>query len=884
MATVPAFNPNAAYSAPAFNPNAAYEAGPKAAGPSAPDLTANPKGQGTYSMWDNAGQMHAIPYSLVPVARGQGFTFDSNPVQDANNPSRNGLTPMQQFTKDESADPNRIGGTSLQLAPAGARWTGVPEPDSRQESLQRLAQAETDAPLPMRVATGAMKGAGTLERPVIDAINMAKGANGNTPQEQSEMLAARTPAETAAKVATVGAGMAPAVMAAPVATALGLGAGSVAGYGANKAANAMGIDPKTGAVIGDVAGLAAGAGAAGMEPVPALGAAAEEIAPHPVNYVRRGASVDYEATLSSLPKVARGFTRLFRSASPTTKFEDVFDLQGLADFNKDRPAGESYTPDLPYADYYRESYGRDASTHYIDVPDAVANSSQISPGEHVLGTGSLSGVRGAVSLPNRLVGGATQFMPEAVRNGSLPSAWNWAKNDVAGPALAGDVNAPIPGTEPPLTPAARYESMKSMGMQPNAAEATNSPLLKGAQWLNEDSLTSAGRYANARAKNLRALNDYVGDVLGKMSSKSPEEGGAAVQQGLRTAQVNLQNQAAQGYLNLDRQVGARELPGAGLQQTAKFLHDQNVDYYTKHPELVPTNAWKIVKDLAGADTTPPFQARPMSFGEVHQLRSDLLEIVRTNPDIVKNQAGGWLQKLAEAADDTMTNGGKGMTPQQLAVYRNANEAWANMKNTYDNPQSQIYHAVRSASPSTLVNGIAQTPEMAKTLQSALGPDGMGPIQRGMAEKLLGSTKEGGYNLKTFQGKWNKIDDGYKNALFTPGQIEALDNVGNAGTVLHEDVNPSGSAKQGQKVGEMLEAASSLGHPALMAKSGAYHATQYGLGRLMNSPGFVDWLMRGRGFAPVGEAAPTAGSRLVPAAVAGGALPSAWDWEKNEPKH
>lgn len=487
-----------------------------------------------------------------------------------------------------------------------------------------------------------------------------------------------------------------------------------------------------------------------------------------------------------------------------------------------------------------------------------------------------SGVEPSAALP----AGVNRLVPEAVAKGVLPSAWDWGTGAAKG-AISGDVNATIPGTD--VTPAERYASLKKVGVQPNAAEATNSTPLNIAEKVNQNSLTAAPTYAQARAANIKALNDYAEDVLSKMSPMGAEEGGAAVQQGLRTAQANLQNQAAQGYLNLDRQVGARKLPGAGLQQTAKFIHDQNVDYYTQHPELVPTNAWKIVKDLAGADTTPPFQARPMSFGELHQLRSDLLEIVRTNPDIVKNQAGGWLQKLAEAADDTMTNGGKGMTPAQLAVYRDANQAWANMKNTYDSPQNPIYHAVRSSSPSTLVTGIAQTPEMAKTLQSALGPEGMGPIQRGVAEKLLGSTKEGGYNFRTFQGKFNKLPEAYRNALFTPEQVQQLDDLGNAGTLLHEDANPSGSARLGQGIAEAGELARSIGNPHEMAGNLAYHAAHYGFGKLMNSPTFVDWLMRGRGFSPVGEATAPAGSRLVPAAIVGGALPSAWDWRKNEPK-
>lgn len=585
--------------------------------------------------------------------------------------------------------------------------------------------------------------------------------------------------------------------------------------------------------------------------------------------------------------------------------------------------------------------------------------------------------------------------------------------------VAGDVNAPI--NETGLTPAQRYASMSRVGVQPNAAEATNSAPLNMAEKVNQNSLGATQIYAKARAANLAALNRFTNDVLGSMSPLAPEsggvtvqhalvreqaealaehnaladrvldhmsplgpeEGGAAVQQGLRDAQTNLQNNAAEGFSELDRQVGGRLLSGQTLQQTAKNIYDANADYYAKHPSLVPGNAWKIVKDLAGADTAPPFQARAMRFPEVHQLRTDLLEMVRSNPDIVKNQAGGWLQQLANAADRTMTTGATGLSPEGVRVFRNANEAWANMKGTYDNPSHPFYQAVRSPAPSTLVNGISKAPEMAKTLQEALGAGGIGPIQRGVAEKLLGTakeggydfknfqaswnklpqayrealftpwqnsqlerlagqtasnpfydpqsvlykavnaqdpstlvkgvvqtpeairqlqgvlgpegigpiqrgvaesllktTKEGGYNFKTFQGQWNRLPEAYRNALFTPEQIQKFRDIGNAGTVLHEDLNPSGTAKLGQKQAEMLEGGSSLGalatgHPAAAIGTGVYHAAQFALAKAMNSPTFVDWLMRD------GETGWT-GSQAAPGSL--GEASQAWasnSWQRSK---
>lgn len=463
-----------------------------------------------------------------------------------------------------------------------------------------------------------------------------------------------------------------------------------------------------------------------------------------------------------------------------------------------------------------------------------------------------------------LVGGALSEAVPAIASDVREAAGAGA-GKVRG-LIAGDVNAPIPGTE--VSPATRYAAMQRTGVMPNAAEAAASTPLKVAQKYNQNSMTAADTYANARAANLAALNRFTDRTLDQMSPVGPEEGGGLVQQGLKNAQANLQQQATQGFTALDEAMGSRKMSGATIQETAQKIYDANKDYMAAHPELAPGNAWKVVKDLAGEGNTPAFTSRPMSFGEVHQLRSDLLEMVRTNPDIVKNQAGAWLQQLANAADQTITKGATGLSPEGTQTFRDANEAWANMKGTYDNPSHPFYQAVRTPSPSTLVNGISRTPEMAKALSQALGPDGIGPVQRGVAEKLLGSTKEGGYNFKTFQGQWNKLPQSYRDALFTPAQQQAFADIGNAGTVLHEEINPSGTAKLGQGQKEMMEGTGAVGmaatgHPLLLGGTAAYHAAQYALGRLMNSPTFVDWLMRDQGVATP----KFAGGAPVPAAPA-----------------
>jgi hypothetical protein len=116
-------------------------------------------------------------------------------------------------------------------------------------------------------------------------------------------------------------------------------------------------------------------------------AAAKPIERHDVEIIKEtgSSSADINKTMAGLPPVADGHVRLYRAESPTTKFDDVFNADGLGDFKTDQP-GERYTPDLKYADYYRQPYGRDAKIHYIDVPQAVADKVKLNDAEYVVDT------------------------------------------------------------------------------------------------------------------------------------------------------------------------------------------------------------------------------------------------------------------------------------------------------------------------------------------------------------------------------------------------------------------------------------------------------------------------------------------------------------------
>ena len=203
----------------------------------APSITDNPRGEGTYAMWNDRGQKLGIPYSQVPVAQQKGYQFDTNPAQS-------GLTPAQQFIKDQAADKTRTGGTSLAMR-------------------SNPSQVEDATPgTGMNLVAGVAKGAGTLATPVLDLGNLIAKHTGGNPVDINKMLAAHGASQTIGKLGTIGATIAPAAVLNPAGTALALGGGAVGGTVGHVVGNAAGMSPEATALLSDAGGLAGGIGGA----------------------------------------------------------------------------------------------------------------------------------------------------------------------------------------------------------------------------------------------------------------------------------------------------------------------------------------------------------------------------------------------------------------------------------------------------------------------------------------------------------------------------------------------------------------------------------------------------------------------------------------------
>jgi hypothetical protein len=444
--------------------------------------------------------------------------------------------------------------------------------------------------------------------------------------------------------------------------------------------------------------------------------------------------------------------------------------------------------------------------------------------------GTLSGLTAAAVAPKMLEG-----VPAAIKN-----------------PLRGSVDEPIVGTN--LTPRARFASAQRLGVNLDAADATNNPFLKGVKKVNENSLFGGNSYENLAAKNTSALQGSTDSFLNKIYPGDREQGGADIQKALKANQEGLQASATAGFDSLPQNV---PIPGlAEVGKTAQTISRQNAAYQNLFPSLKPNKAMSVVGDVGGLGPQPPAPIRmspfvdergnpiqsasqpappeSQSFSTGQKLRSDLLDFTRNNPDIVQNQGNGFIQRLAGDTDEALAGASSSLSPSQLNTFRDANANWKDMKATYDDPSSPLYHAVRTDNPSSLFGGIgSKTPENARNLQSRLGP-AINPLRKGTVEGALKTTNDGSPNFRNFGTNLNRIPADYRAELFSPGQNSTLNDISNTSNVLNKDFNPSGTAKLGQKMAE----GAALLHPTTMAGP----LLQYPIAKLMTNPNAVKWLM------------------------------------------
>ena len=267
---------------------------------------------------------------------------------------------------------------------------------------------------------------------------------------------------------------------------------------------------------------------------------------------------------------------------------------------------------------------------------------------------------------------------------------------------------------------------------------------------------------------------------------------------------------------------------------AQNIIDDNKDYYANHPEFLKGevgSAWKIVKSLADSGEAPATKtvtspildasgaritqevpvaaAAQDSWSNLHKLRTDLMNMYRS-PDIVGSNAEGWLKQLTGKVDESMTGAASGLSPASLEDFREANDIYSYMKDTYDNPSSKLYHAVRTDDGLKVANNLANvTPVEVKKIAEA-APDLVPQLQRQTISRLLTPTGNDLPDLGNLAARFGRAQKEQLAGVLTPEQIKSVEDLGRVSRAVKYDSNVSGSGKVVQASNEGKAALTSLG--------------------------------------------------------------------------
>lgn len=383
------------------------------------------------------------------------------------------------------------------------------------------------------------------------------------------------------------------------------------------------------------------------------------------------------------------------------------------------------------------------------------------------------------------------------------------------------VDMPIKGDT--VTPGELYDTAKSMGVDLDTAQATDSAVTNVAKKTTVHSPGGASKFEDLQQANLNALHVQADKILDGAAQDAPlrETFGTTAKQKLIEHQQELNADAGAIYKQLDEQYGETKPDASGIRTLAKKIADGEEDYYKAHPQIKSggdKQALAIVQNLAkSADVTPAktgFLDSPNSefaapqevdvphqdsWSDLHKLRSDLMDITR-GKDLVGTRATGWIKQLTGAVDDALTNS-KDLPPAATSEFRRANDIYSLMKSTYDDPQSKLYHVVRAPDGLTAANLLANiTPDVARQFAHA-APELVPQLQRQTINRILNPAGNDVPDLRNLPARLAKLPKEQLNGVLNPDQVQQLTDMARISKVVHADINPSGTAKVLQSANE-----------------------------------------------------------------------------------
>lgn len=434
----------------------------------------------------------------------------------------------------------------------------------------------------------------------------------------------------------------------------------------------------------------------------------------------------------------------------------------------------------------------------------------------------------------------------------------------------GAADGPIP-EDPASTYRDRYSDAKDIGVDLDLAQAGGGRLAKTAKTVTEHSTLGGPSFRARAAKNVNALHVEAENMLDRITPQhmSREQFGNFAKSKLLEHAQMIQDHVQEIFDDLTKRAGASHPDMEGVRDQAHQIIAENDEYFKKHPQLLKggvADAWKNLQNLAKGPEVPapvtvtspivdeggrpitrtvqPETPKGDTWSDLQKVRSDLMNLYRS-PDIVGSRAEGWLKQMTGSVDEAMTGEPSGLPPDAVAQFREGNEIFKKLKDTYDNPQNPFYSVIRAPEGLTAADTIAGLkPEAMRTLNEAAiatdTPELVQQAQRQKASRLLSPAGNDVPDLERFHQRWTRQPKEQLSGVLTPDQMADMDRFARVSRPVFTDTNPSGTAKVIQPLTEVGSAGVALGHGNVLPAVGM--VAEGAAAKAMTSPKLVDAMM------------------------------------------
>jgi hypothetical protein len=178
-----------------------------------------------------------------------------------------------------------------------------------------------------------------------------------------------------------------------------------------------------------------------------------------------------------------------------------------------------------------------------------------------------------------------------------------------------------------------------------------------------------------------------------------------------------------------------------------------------------SHLFQVASEL-GSSSTPTVGNLMDLRNRLLDARSRFLDVNENRRETVRGVAD--IDKLVDSIDQTIE---QSLSPDGKEAWLKATAISKDLKETYENPSSIFYHAVRTDNPSTLTDEFADwlmaspTPERVRELRERMGDEGVGITARCVSERLLGRTETGEYDLENLGRRLELLPDEFREELF-----------------------------------------------------------------------------------------------------------------------